>query len=126
MTYRFLDFELDPDVFALRRRGQNTAIEPRVFDLMLCLIERRQRMVSKQELLERVWHRQSVVPSALARAVCVARRVVCCPHVIRTIHARGYQWAATVDEGAPLSLIEPAATCDRVPIRNLTNDRREP
>lgn len=112
MIYRFLDFELDTDVFSLRRRGLVASVEPRVLDLVVYLIEQRVRMVPKNELIERVWHGQSVVPSVLPRAICIARRTLGGSHVIRTIHTRGYQWAATVTEGELLHATEPTSNRD--------------
>ncbi len=55
MAYQFGDCELDPGLHELRRRGRVSAIEPKVFDLLLYLVENRDRMISKDELNQRIW-----------------------------------------------------------------------
>lgn len=96
MRYRFLEFEIDQEAFALRRQGTSISIEPRILDFLVYLIEHRQRMVSTSELLERVWSGAPVQPSAITRCVSLARGVLGRPDAIRTIYGRGYQWVAPV------------------------------
>ncbi len=47
MAYRFGDCELNPGLHELRSKGRVSAIEPKVFDLLLYLVENRDSMVSK-------------------------------------------------------------------------------
>lgn len=96
MRYTFRTVEIDEDCFAIRRNGATVDVEPRVFDFLLYLIRHRQRVVSKGELLERVWHGYAVGESVLARCAWIARKVVGDPSAIRTVHARGYQWVAAI------------------------------
>ena len=96
MRYRFSDLEIDEESFAVRRNGQLVVLEPRVFELLIYLIRNRPRMVTKDELLDQVWHGYSVGESVLARGICVARAMLKCRTAIRTVHGRGYQWAAHV------------------------------
>jgi DNA-binding winged helix-turn-helix (wHTH) protein len=113
MRYRFLQFEIDRDAFALRREGKPIPVEPRILDFLVYLIEHRQRMVPTSELLERVWSGAAVQPSAITRCVSLARGILGQPDAIRTIYGRGYQWMAPVrrygvgitgDDPVPLSL----------------------
>ncbi|MCP4421081.1 MAG: transcriptional regulator, partial [Chloroflexi bacterium] len=55
MIYRFDDFELDLARIELRKSGKPLAIEPQVFAVLRLLIENRERMVSRDEILEQVW-----------------------------------------------------------------------
>jgi DNA-binding winged helix-turn-helix (wHTH) protein len=96
MLYRFLDVEVDSERYAMTRQDYPVRVEPRVFELIIYLIRERARMVSRQELLEQLWCHQTVSPSVLTRAVCLARRAVDSPKSIRTVHARGYQWVTPV------------------------------
>lgn len=48
------DFELRPDERRLVSRGQPVALGSRAFDLLLCLVEQRDRVLTKDELLRRV------------------------------------------------------------------------
>ncbi len=52
MIYCFADYTLDPDRHELRCAGQVVATEPKVFQVLLCLLRHRDRVVSKDELLE--------------------------------------------------------------------------
>ena len=70
MVYRFRDLELHTEMFRLRRGNATVTLEPRVLDLILYLIHQRHRMVSKTELIERVWRLQVVGSSVVARAIC--------------------------------------------------------
>ena len=91
MIYSFDDIEIDTACFEVRQRGQTLVVEPKVLDLLVCLVENRHRVVTKAELLDSVWGGRSVVASVLARAVCLARKVVG-EHRIQTRYARGYRF----------------------------------
>jgi DNA-binding winged helix-turn-helix (wHTH) protein len=96
MRYNFLDFEINSECFSVHKRGHLIGVEPRVFDLLVYLIERRERVVRTPELLEAVWGGTKVGVSAVARCICVARSLLGLPTAIRTVYSRGYQWALPV------------------------------
>jgi len=52
--YRFTDFELDTSLFQVRYRGEVVSTQPQVFDVLRYLLQHRDRVVSKDELLEQV------------------------------------------------------------------------
>ena len=56
MIYRFADYALDTDRRELRRGGVLCALEPQVFDLLAYLLRTCARVVSRDVLLEVVWH----------------------------------------------------------------------
>ena len=60
--FRFGSLELDARVLQLRRDGHALRAQPRVFDLIRYLIENRERVVSREELLEQVWSSSSLMP----------------------------------------------------------------
>ena len=97
MRFVWRQFEIDEERFEVRSSGASIAIEPRVLELTLYLIRNRQRMVPKRELLEQVWCGYAVSGSVVDRCVCLARKTLADATVIRTIYARGYQWAAPID-----------------------------
>ena len=55
MIYRFGPFELDLATVELRANGQLRSLEPQVFALLALLVENHDRLVSKDEIIEKVW-----------------------------------------------------------------------
>ena len=104
---RFNEFEFDPDRRELRRDGEVVPLEPKVFALLLYLIEQRHRAVDKDEIQDTVWAGTIVSETALTRAIMKARRAVGdsanTQSVIRTVHGHGYQFIAelSAEESAP-------------------------
>ncbi len=99
MRVHFADLELDEDRRELRRDGEPLAVEPRVFDLIAYLVRHRDRTVSKDELLDRLWPDRDVQEGALSVCVHRARRFVEAggSRVIRTDARRGYRFVAAIE-----------------------------
>jgi DNA-binding winged helix-turn-helix (wHTH) protein len=72
--FRFGGFELQPGEHRLLAHGQLTAVGPRAFDLLVALVERAGKLVSKDELLERVWPKLVVEENNLQVQVSAPRR----------------------------------------------------
>jgi pimeloyl-ACP methyl ester carboxylesterase/DNA-binding winged helix-turn-helix (wHTH) protein len=104
MTYVFGDLEIDPDRWEIRRAGQPVPVEPQVFAVLHHLVEHRERVVTKEELLDQVWGDRFVSESALTSRIKAARRAVGDDgqhqQVIRTVHGRGSRFVADVTETA--------------------------
>ena len=100
MIYRFGPFELDLARVELRSDGQPRPVEPQVFALLAFLVENRERMVSKDEILEKVWEGRVVSDSALASRVKSARKALGddgkSQRFIRTVHGQGFRFVADV------------------------------
>jgi len=100
--FRFGDCELDPALRELRRAGQPVSVQRKVFDLLLYLLENRDRAVDKDEIQEAVWPGVIVTETALTRAIMKARRAVGddadAQAVLRTVHGHGYRFVADVEE----------------------------
>jgi DNA-binding winged helix-turn-helix (wHTH) protein/tetratricopeptide (TPR) repeat protein len=105
MIYRFGDCELDDRRYELRRGGVPCHLEPQVLEVLAYLVRHRDRVVPRTELLDEIWGSRFVTDSALASRVKAARRAVGDngrdQAVIRTVHGRGYQFLAPVQERAP-------------------------
>lgn len=105
MIYRFGDYALDPRSFELSRHGAPIALEPQVFTLLQLLIENRDRVVTKDELIAHVWHGRIVSEATLSSRISAARRAIgdsgSLQAVIRTIPRRGFRFVAAVDTDAP-------------------------
>ncbi len=102
MRYRFGDRVLDTDTIELRDGTSPIDVEPQVFDVLRYLLEHRDRVVPKEELLDRVWGDRFVSESALTTRIKLARQAVGdsgrAQAVIKTLHGRGYRFVAPVVE----------------------------
>jgi len=101
--HRFAAFELDPDQRALRLAGRELELQPRVFDLLSYLVEHRDRVVSKEELLQTLWPGMVVTESSLQRAVSLARSALDQGGqggTIRNYARRGYRFLVEDTEAA--------------------------
>lgn len=101
---RFDRCELDLDRRELTRDGVRVPLEPRVFALLVYLVEERHRAVDKDEIQDAVWAGMVVSETALTRAIMKLRRAVGdsadTQAVIRTVHGHGYRFIAALSEGA--------------------------
>ena len=101
MIYRFNQLQLDTDLFKLFHSDQTVQIEPLAFDLLLYLVEHRDRVVSRSELLEHLWKDKVVTDAALAARIKDVRKSVgdngSKQAVIKTLHGRGYQFIAPIE-----------------------------
>ena len=100
--YSFGDYELDTRLHELRRDGEPLRIEPQVFDVLAHLFACRDRVVTKEELLDAVWGHRYVAPTTLNSRIKVARQVVgddgTAQRVIRTVHGLGFRVVTKVEE----------------------------
>ncbi len=100
MVFAFGNFELDEGCWELRREGVRVSLQPKTLALLVYLIHARDRAVSKDELLQRVWPDSVVTESSLIRTVSLARLAIgdrgAEPTAIRTVARRGYRFSAPV------------------------------
>ncbi len=104
VRFTFEGCELDLGRYEVRRDGDVVAVEPQVFDVLVHLVRHRDRVVSKEELLDEVWGDRFVSESALTSRIKAARRAIgddgTAQRVIRTVHGRGYRFVADALEVA--------------------------
>ena len=102
MRYTFDEFSLDSDRFELARNGQAVHIEPQVVELLLLLIENSGRMVSKDEIIDKIWHGRIVSEAAVSSRIKTARQALGDDgqqqRYIRTIHKKGFRFVGDVAE----------------------------
>jgi TolB-like protein len=110
MIYRFGSFELDLAKVELRDEGASRPVEPQVFALIALLVEHRERMVSRDELIEKVWDGRVVSDAAIASRIKSARQALGDDgreqRFIRTIHGQGFRFVGEVS-ATPVSPQEP-------------------
>lgn len=101
---RFADCELDLEAFELRRAGQPQPVEPQVLELLAYLADHPGRLITKDELIDKVWAGRSVSDAALASRIRSARRAIGDDgeqqRLIRTVHGRGFRFVAQIDPPA--------------------------
>jgi class 3 adenylate cyclase/DNA-binding winged helix-turn-helix (wHTH) protein/tetratricopeptide (TPR) repeat protein len=101
-VYSFGDWQLDTRLGELRCAGRHLKLEPRVYDVLVYLIEHRDRTVSYKELIEHIWPGQFVTDAVLARCIVAARRAIGdngrVQRCIKTLRNRGYRFVAPVEE----------------------------
>ena len=105
MRYEFADCILDTERIRLLRGGDEVPVEPQVFDLLCLLAENPGKLVSKDQLIERVWKGRIVSEATVSARVNAARTAVGDngrdQKVIRTVQRRGLKLTAAVVENAP-------------------------
>jgi len=102
MQFFFENHTLDTDRRELRRGTQPIAVEPQVFDLLVYLVENRERVVSKDDLIAAVWSGRIVSESTLSSRITGVRQAIQdsgeTQRLIRTIPRRGVRFVGEVYE----------------------------
>ena len=105
MRYLFESYALDTDRRELRNGPNLVALEPQVFDLLSYLIEHRERVVSKDDLLEAIWEGRSVSESSMTSRINAARTAIGDTgeqqRLIKTLLRKGFRFVASVLEEGP-------------------------
>jgi eukaryotic-like serine/threonine-protein kinase len=105
VIWRFLGFELDEERFELRRDGEVVELRRKVFDVLHYLVRQGERLVTKEELLERVWPGETIHEAVVAQNIAILRKVFADSRgkklAIQTVHGRGYRFVAPVESAQP-------------------------
>jgi TolB-like protein/cytochrome c-type biogenesis protein CcmH/NrfG len=100
LQFLFADLSLDTDRRELRRGSEPIAVEPQVFDLLIYLLENRDRVVSKDELVASVWAGRIVSDATLTSRTYAARKALGDSgrnqKLIRTIPRKGLRFIGKV------------------------------
>jgi DNA-binding winged helix-turn-helix (wHTH) protein len=104
---RFEGFELSADGYQLVHDGRPIALEPMAFDLLLHLLENRHRVVSREELMAKIWCGAARSGGVLSQCVAVLRKALgddgAAQRIVRTLHGRGYRFVADVEHVAAVA-----------------------
>ena len=107
MIYQFADHSLDVERQELRRGRELVDVEPQVLDLLQYLIRNRARVVSKDDLIEHVWHGRIVSESTLTSRITAARQAIGDSgdqqRLIRTIARKGIRFVGELRESSSSS-----------------------
>jgi TolB-like protein len=113
VQYEFGEHSLDVDRRELRRGEHRIPVEPQVFDLILYLLQNRERVVSKDDMIAKVWGGRIVSDSAVTTRINAVRRALgdsgAAQTIIRTVPRKGVRFIANVSEdGATAAAVTPA------------------
>jgi TolB-like protein len=100
MIFRINECLIDSNAYEVRRNGKPVPVQPQVLDLLILLLEHRDRLVTKDEIIERVWHGRVVSDAALDSRIKSARQTIgdsgASQELIRTIRGRGFRFVGEV------------------------------
>lgn len=117
MSFHFNDVEIDTKQYRITCAGLTVSVEPKVFDIIVYLIENRNRLVSRDELFEKIWDARAVSDTTLSNHIKSARKALGDDgeqqHTIKTVRGRGYQFIAEVSVSALTD--EPIAASSSAP-----------
>ncbi len=108
-VFEFTSFIVEPNEFRILKRGHMIKVELQVFEALLLLIEKRHRVVTKDELLEKIWQGRIVSNHVITRIIYQLRKILDSKKEgnshIRTVRGKGYQFVAEVTETAKLKTV---------------------
>jgi DNA-binding winged helix-turn-helix (wHTH) protein len=107
MIYRFGECTLDTQQHRLQRASQPVRLRAKAFQVLVYLLEHRDRMVLKSELYTQVWPQQFISEAMLESTLRAARQAIGdsgrAQHLIQTVYGYGYRFIGAVEELADLS-----------------------
>jgi TolB-like protein/Flp pilus assembly protein TadD len=127
-TIRFGQFELDVGGYELRREGRPVRLERRPMDLLLLLVSRPRELVSRAEIVERLWGNgafvdvETGVNTAIRKIRHALRDAPRAPTFIQTVSGKGYRFVADVTVIGERGNAAPVTMLVVLPFVNLTGD----
>ena len=105
MIFRTGSCTIDTDTHEVRLNGRQTPVEPQVFDLLVLLVTNRHQMVTKDEIVERIWNGRAISDATLSSRIRSARKAIGddghAQSLIRTMQRRGFRFVGpvTIEQG---------------------------
>jgi DNA-binding winged helix-turn-helix (wHTH) protein len=103
--YRCGDFTVDAERLELRHNQELRHVEPQVFSVILHLIENRDRVVTRDELIDAIWHGRIISDAALSTRISGARKALKDngreQRIIKTLPRRGFRFVAEIRNIGP-------------------------
>ncbi len=103
--YRFEDVEVDCFQVCIKKSGKEQPVRQQSFHVLLYLLEHRERLISKEELIETFWQDTAVTDNALVQCIADIRKVLGDdsrhPRLIKTVPKIGYRFIGAVEVEQP-------------------------
>src|SRR6266850_7903826 len=103
--YRLDGVEIDTSRFCLTRDGEERHLRQQTFQVLTYLLEQRERLVTKDEVIDHVWRDTAVTDNALEQCLAEIRKVLGDdsrrPRFVKTVPRAGYRFIGTVEERLP-------------------------
>ena len=113
-TFCFADVEVDTRLGCLRRGGGERHLRQKSFQVLVYLLEHRDRLITKDELIETVWRETAVTDGVLVQCIKEIRRTIGddpqLPRFIKTVPKAGYRFIGAMSEQSPAAVGLRAAT----------------
>lgn len=105
--YRCEGVEIDGLLGCVKRAGQEQYLRQQCFHVLVYILERRDRIIGKEELIENFWHDTAVTDNAVVQCIAEIRRALGDdprgPRFIKTIPKVGYRFIGAVTEELPVA-----------------------
>src|SRR5947209_15372085 len=102
--YRLDGIEIDPSQLCLRRDGQERHLRQKTFQVLIYLLEQRQRLITKNELIDRIWPDTAITDNTLEQCLAEIRKVLGDdsrhPRFVKTVPRAGYRFIGEVAESS--------------------------
>jgi TolB-like protein/Tfp pilus assembly protein PilF len=127
LTFKFDEFELDLSAYELRRSGQPVHLERRPMDLLIMLLQRRNQLVSRDEIARKLWNPgvfvdvEMGVNTAIRKLRQALQDSRDSPAFIETISGKGYRFIAPVN-AVPVNRPEGIESIAVLPFANESSD----
>jgi TolB-like protein/DNA-binding winged helix-turn-helix (wHTH) protein/tetratricopeptide (TPR) repeat protein len=132
-TFRFRDFDLDVAAYELRRHGRPVKLGRQPMDLLILLVESRGQLVSRSDIVERLWGKdvfvdvETGVNTAISKVRQALRDSPDAPAFVETVPGKGYRFIASVEvisgprgAGLPAAQLEPPTVLAREQTNGVT------
>jgi DNA-binding winged helix-turn-helix (wHTH) protein/tetratricopeptide (TPR) repeat protein len=121
VQYQFADFVVDDVVYRLSRGGLDVPLRRQALDVLLLLVSEAPRVISREELIDRVWKGNRITDNAVTQCVrdirgaLGERRRKC--SVVQTVHGRGFRFTAEVtrESSRPSARTQPRGSHETAP-----------
>jgi len=131
-TFRFRDFELDVAAYELRRKGRPIRLEQQPMDLLIMLVERRRQLVSRSDIIDRLWGKdvfvdvEDGVHTAIRKVRQALRDSPDAPAFVETVPGKGYRFIAAVDVVQPSHEVLSSAMAQQHGLDVISANQRAP